>query len=101
MCLGAVQGLGAEILQACVQPQVFETVFISLEIRGGGLRPLEVLRSEAQPSSSGLRRGEKQSKESCFIFQKNIGILLFQLPSLWLKKNTAKRLLLRLNKQTN
>lgn len=35
VCLGAVQGLGAEILQAWVQPRVFETVFISLEIRGG------------------------------------------------------------------
>lgn len=35
VCLGAVQGLGAEILQAWVQPRVFETVFISLEVRGG------------------------------------------------------------------
>lgn len=67
----------------------------------GGLRPLEALGSESQSGSSGLREGEKQSGASCFIFQKNTGILLFQLPPLWLKKNTAKRLLLRLNKQTN
>lgn len=58
MCLGAVQGLGAEILQACVQPQVFETVFISLEIRGGGSTTTGSI--EEQSSAQQLRVEERR-----------------------------------------